>query len=718
MAPRSACSNAFARPARSCKAPAGVLILTIAWLAWCSGPLAAADRPNAEKGVDVEAERPGKRALLIGVEKYHRAPSLRFTVNDVRQIALTLCQRGDFPQENIVQITDAGPDACFQPLRTSLLSQLPAFLAKPGEADVVFVYFSGHGFRDKDGKLYLAPIDCDPDHPALTGVAVEWFRQQLAACKAKTKLLVLDACHAGSERGSDKGPGVAAKDLGAPFRDVEGVVTLASSSSDEKSQLWDEKEQSLFSYWLNQGLRGHADLDTDGSVTIDELYHYVYRSVVQSAKAKFPQPQTPVRIVRSGTPGVPVVVRLKPQRLKVLLGEIAEQLAWALEERRLGKVGVLEFTNDTKLGELLGADFGLLGRYCAEEVERRLIDLAASKFSVVDRRRLQASLKAQGFGLADLGSPDALRQLSMRTGGMPVLALGTLRNRAGPVVSLQCKLVCTEEDEVVAATGGAAVLDESEWAMLGRSVQVKPEDYRPELPREGVPATPISAQVIQRLDLRAQQEGHPLQDPQFPFRVKIMVKDASGNVSERKPVFRASDMFVALRKGEVYEIWVENLTGRLAIMRLLVDGLNTLPEIRCSKGVEVEAVSERVNLSDARPWHLDPKIGSVFAVRGFVTETGVSGKLNEFKVVDAQDSLAARHKFTDQIGLITAAFYAPSPASRGGTASHGGPGDLGTGLGAERAEAIRDADRIQVGNLLGVVHIRYVEPEALQSLNP
>ena len=135
-------------------------------------------------------------------------------------------------------------------------------------------------------------------------------------------------------------------------------------------------------------------------------------------------------------------MRLKPQGLKPLLADIAEALAWSLEERRVDKVGVLEFTNDTKLGELLGADFGLLGRYCAEELERQLTVLGENKFAVVDRQRLQGALQAQGFSLKDLSFSEALKRLSQRAGGMPVLALGTLRNRAAQVVTLQCKQAC------------------------------------------------------------------------------------------------------------------------------------------------------------------------------------------------------------------------------------------------------------------------------------
>ncbi len=80
---------------------------------------------------------------------------------------------------------------------------MPKWLARSGPNDTMIVYFSGHGFRDTDGKLYLAPLDINPADPAATGISVEWLRQQLAACPANFKLLVIDACHAGSEKGED-----------------------------------------------------------------------------------------------------------------------------------------------------------------------------------------------------------------------------------------------------------------------------------------------------------------------------------------------------------------------------------------------------------------------------------------------------------------------------------------------------------------------------------
>ena len=635
-------------------------------------------------------------ALLIGIEKYHRVPHLRYTMNDVHVLAKTLRQRGGFTE--ILEMYDDAKQPKHQPLKASIEAELADWLKQPRPEDTVVVFFSGHGFRDADSKMYLAPIDCNPTNLAKTGIAVEWVRQQIAGCKAKFKLLILDACHAGSEKGEGDQNAVTANDLGDQFRELEGVVTLASSTAKEQSQIWEEKQQSLFSYWLNQGLRGHADADGDGLVDIDELYKYLHRNVTHTAKTRMPLKQTPVRIVRSGTPDVPAVLRLSAMTLRQVLDDMAEQLADAVVDRKLPKVGVLEFTNDTKLGELLGANFGLLGRYCAEELERQLAVYGEGKFNVVDRRRLQTALQGQGFKLSDLGSPEALQRLSKATGGLPTIALGTLRNRAGQVVHVQCKLVFVENDELAGSAGGAAVLNESEWAMLGRSVTVKPEYRMPELPPPGQTARPIVQQVVQKLDIGA--EGpHPLSDPRFQFPVKIIVGG-----KPRPGVMKGNDYYVPLRKGEIYQIHIENRTADPVVMRLLVDGLNTLPEQETTKGVKTYIVGKRVSLDGARPWEMDPR--KAYQVPGFVTETGAKGQYRDFVVVDANVSLAARQKFTDQIGIITAAFYAPVSGAR----------TVGTDLGEAHNVAIEEGVGYPVGPLLAVVHIRYVEPEALNAV--
>jgi hypothetical protein len=652
-------------------------------------------------------------ALLIGAEDYQKAAQLQFTVNDVQQLALTLGQYGGYEEKRVRAITDEGKLAGDQPLKASLEAALPEFLKQPQAGDSILVYFSGHGFKDQEGKLYLAPLDCDPANPVATGISAEWFRDQLAACQAGFKLLVLDSCHAGAEKGADIPGAVAAKDLGELFKASVGVVTLASSTADEKSQIWQYKQQSLFSYWLNQGLKGHADADSSGAVNIHELFEYVHDHVRQTAEIRLDRTQTPVLIRGSRVPGVPEVIRLRPQPLKQVVADMAEQLSGLMEERQLKSLGVVEFTNDSLAGETLGGEFGLLGRYCSERLEEDLIQQGAGKYSVVDRRRLQAALKEQRFSLESFGSRESLVSLSKTVGEMPVIAKGTLSERAGQIVHLRCKLLETAGDKALGQVGGVARISESEWAMLGRSVRIDPLDRMPVVPHQGEPPPPSESQtVIERADVRS-QGAHPLLDPAFPYRVRMMVRGKGALPQERKPVFQGNDCFLPVREGEVYELWVENRSDppQTVMMRLLVDGLNTLPEKETDKGVATYLVGKRVNLNEARPWELNPqardatRIKNVptWAVRGFVSETGTQGQLRDFLVVDVEQSLAARQQFTEQIGLITAAFYLPKGTTR----------RVGTGQGERRTENIRQAANTEVGNLIAVVNLRYVDDRAL-----
>ncbi len=675
------------------------------WPLWLFVVAALGCRTGAAHASQEPAAAQGRLwVLLIGVEKYHRASPLRFTLNDVRELAKTLRTRHGVQPEQMLELTDDAPNPRFQPLRASVMAELPEFLARPGPEDRLIVYFTGHGFRNKEGRLFLAPIDCDPANPETSGIAVEWLRERIAACRAGFKLLVLDACHAGSEKGDDNQAGVAGSDLAKPFDKLASVATLASSTADQKSQLWEDKQQSLFSYWLNQGLKGHADADGDGAVDIDELNKYVYRCVTRTAKARFPRPQTPVRILRTGVTGVPEVVRLRPQGLRTVLGDMAEQLAVELDERQLRKVGVLPFTSIVGAEELLGANFGILGQWCAEELQRRLIDLGEGKFSVVDRRRLGGALNDQKFGVKDLGSEVALKQLSGRVGGMPALAQGTLKGRTGRVVTLQCNLIRTDDDELASPVGGTAKLTESDWGMLGQSVVVHPDDRMPDLEAPGRPARPLADQIIDRLDQRA-KGPHPLLDPTFPFPLHLFILDPQrprAKGQERHGVARGNDWLLPVKTGELFAIDIENRTDQVVCMRLLVDGLNTLPEPDKMKGVETYVWGKPVSLDEARHWILGPVDRHVWRVSGFATVTGANGETRQFVAAAEEYTLAARRRFTDKIGLITAAFYSPAGGARG---------RMGVAAGRERREDLAEREGVEVGNLIAVVHVRLVDAD-------
>ncbi|HVC96211.1 MAG TPA: hypothetical protein VND64_21185 [Pirellulales bacterium] len=117
-----------------------------------------------------------------------------------------------------------------------------------------------------------------------------------------------------------------------------------------------------------------------------------------------------------------------------------------------------------------------------------------------------------------------------------------------------------------------------------------------------------------------------------------------------------------------------------------------------------------MSLERARHWILDPR--RKFVVGGYVTTTVCQGKMRKFEVVDAVDSEAARQEFTEQIGLITAAFYLPYRPPMMATGSFlGAAPEFGIRLGPEVTQALPVRRAPPIGNFVAVVHIRYVNAD-------
>ena len=718
----------------------------------CGGAAGPAVRPGAGRRVlmlalvllfgPVHVARATSWAMLIGCEGYERAPRLRYIVNDVNALEAMLCERGDYFRHQVRCLHDESKIG--RPTRETIEKTVKDFLARPAKGDRLIVYFSGHGFRDDEGRLYLAPLDCDPRDPKRTGVPVQWLREQVEACKADTKIVILDACHAGSERSA--GPRMEADSaaVGEAFRDLDRVVTIASSAATQPSRLDPAHEHSLFTYWLIEGLKGTADSSRDGVVSVDELFGFVHHAVSQKSEALGGR-QTPVRIVRPGVEGVPVAVKLVPQPLDTVLDDIAAQLAERISARGIERVGVLEFIDATEAGELLGVNYGLLGRWCAEALHDRLLRLGGDRYSMVHRRRLKAALASERFSVDGLADAGRMRSLSRSAGGMPAVVIGNLagdvrlegRDAGKAVVRVEARLAETEGSDEFARVAGIAYLNESDWAMAGGSGALRPEDHAP--PREkfyegrpeGLRPVASAVALVERLDARA-DKGHPLGDDTFPFPVRIMVK--RGDTLVEQPGRMVNDEWVVtLAKGDQYVIRVASRHPERVFMRLLVDGLNTRAEKQPAggsgtvssgtaaasstaddKGVTTLVAGMRVHLDSAQPWLLDPDAPGTYReqgipiwdLHGFEKGELANGdtEFGAFTVVDSSSALAARRGFSEQIGTITAAFYTVRDANAPRLAARGA---VGTDAGARIDRPVMTIKGLEVGPMLATVTIRY-----------
>lgn len=138
-------------------------------------------------------------------------------------------------------------------------------LKASGRPVELVVFATSHGKR---GVLHLAG----------TELLVSELRALAARTGADVRVVVVDACEAGLRaKGAKKGPAYALE-LERPA--ASGDVFISSSGAREAAQEWDSLSGSLFTHHLLSALRGDADADGDGKVSLMEAYGYAERRTV------------------------------------------------------------------------------------------------------------------------------------------------------------------------------------------------------------------------------------------------------------------------------------------------------------------------------------------------------------------------------------------------------------------------------------------------------
>lgn len=164
-----------------------------------------------------------------------------------------------------------------------------------GRDDLTLLYFTGHGLKDDDGRLYLAMTNTLRDNLLFTGLSAEQVDQAMESCRSRQKVLVLDCCYSGAFPAGRLAKGDTAVHALERFQGRGRTVLTASDATQysfEGDQPHGQAAQSVFTRHLVAGLRdGSADLDGDGDITLDELYSYVHERVVAEMPRQRPKKQ-------------------------------------------------------------------------------------------------------------------------------------------------------------------------------------------------------------------------------------------------------------------------------------------------------------------------------------------------------------------------------------------------------------------------------------------
>jgi hypothetical protein len=237
-------------------------------------------------------------AVVVGINDYPRIRKLKYAVNDAKAFYDLLVETNQIPAENVFLMING--QANLKQLRSTLGTRLKN---KAGKDDMVMIYFAGHGATERDMmspdgdglEKYLLPYDADPNDLYASALPMREIAHIFHRIRSERLIFIADACYSGASGGRT----VSITGVRANLSDVfleriaggKGKIIITASSANEVSVEKDELRHGVFTYYMVEGLRGRADSDQDGLITVDEAYRYVSDKVTRATG----QEQHPVK---------------------------------------------------------------------------------------------------------------------------------------------------------------------------------------------------------------------------------------------------------------------------------------------------------------------------------------------------------------------------------------------------------------------------------------
>ena len=194
--------------------------------------------------------------VLVGIADYPGAKSdLKVSANDAVTMKALYDRNGD-------AVTDILTDsnATVENIRVAMGN----LFARATQDDAVTLFFSGHGVPGGvvcyNGLLKYSDI---------TSIMMK--------SDAQTKIVFADACFAGKARSSKKRNTAESE---------TSIMFFLSSRTDEKSIERRNWRNSLFTAYLERGLRGGGDTDYNRTITARELFDFVSQGVAKDSQER------------------------------------------------------------------------------------------------------------------------------------------------------------------------------------------------------------------------------------------------------------------------------------------------------------------------------------------------------------------------------------------------------------------------------------------------
>lgn len=228
-------------------------------------------------------------AIIIGISDYKVVPDLHYAHKDAEAFQRFLLSNagGSVPPENIETFLNENAN---RPNVGDAISII-ARKAKPG--DRVWFFFAGHGDMEdltqiENGLLllYNSPNGnyFGMNDDVLEILDLKRYLSPLAQ-RGVEMIFIVDACHSGNLKGGVEGVQQTASALTASWGKEYKILSCQPNQLSLESAEWGGG-RGLFSFELEEGMKGLADTNNDGVVSMYELQSYIQTNVAKFSEGK------------------------------------------------------------------------------------------------------------------------------------------------------------------------------------------------------------------------------------------------------------------------------------------------------------------------------------------------------------------------------------------------------------------------------------------------
>lgn len=696
----------------------------------------------------------GQEAVVLSSQDFGSCGPIDSAINDVSEVEDALVRAG---YQVKTFVSDEQPI-----LKPGLFSWCNTIVQSDSAAQKnLMVYYRGHLLTGPKEKLGLSDAKGNPNQPK---IYLSNVIRRLVGClrNGGQATLFLDVGGGANDKEVRDKLNAMMPTLRIPNK---ASITILAAIQNRENLIWEKRNLSHAAYWFSRALKYDAEASTDG------------KRVTQAALARFLNSKLQgraaiVTLTAGRHHSIPIVQR-KSRTVSEMLADVSDEISTLAHQNEVKALVFPDFEISKGSGNELEKNYGVLARDLLGRIKKNLLRRTRlGGFEVANQESLRNNLRKWKITPTSLKT-ERIKRLNLKYPENTMVVFGSLFHgsnadtaRKSNQLELSFQPTSTK-GELFPSISGRGKLSEAEWATISINSYVNTEvaeelgvpmpvrtythvlaqdtdgnsksQRQPSFDIDDDPtAAPVELPQPKKRDrvIRYQRnssppvddafaplyaEEHPMLDPKFPFRIGLIV---GGGDNIRTPEFSEDRrrMLVPLQLNDEYAIVVKNFSGHPVFVRLLVDGLNTLPDFPSTKPdpddrqfdiftTNFERLTPQpaqpASLRSARCWFFDhTSADNFYKVKGFVTDVlRLDNNVAKFTVTDAQLSEAWKKGVRDQVGVITAAFYMPQARTERSMSTSA---KYATAMGRTDTQQLKIYEgEYEAGECLGVLHLHY-----------